>query len=63
MTAVLHDAHGLPVSTTSRAAVDAYDRGVRSLLGFGADIVENFQAALAADPDFVLARAALGVSL
>ena len=59
----LRDSYGLPVSTASRAAVDAYDRGVRSLLGFGADIIENFRAALEADPDFVLARAALGVSL
>ncbi|PYM58886.1 MAG: hypothetical protein DMD77_06465 [Candidatus Rokuibacteriota bacterium] len=60
---MLQDAYGLPLSTTSRAAVDAYDRGVRSLLGFGADILENFQAALEADPDFALARAALGISL
>ncbi|HWN55776.1 MAG TPA: hypothetical protein VNP91_11735, partial [Methylomirabilota bacterium] len=60
---MLRDAYGLPVSTTSRVAVDAYDRGVRSLLGFGADIIENFQGALVADPDFALARAALGISL
>ena len=40
MTAVpLHDAYGLPVSIASRAAVDAYDRGVRALLGFGAGTI------------------------
>ncbi len=32
MTGVLRDAYGLAVSTPSRPAVDAYDRGVRALL-------------------------------
>ena len=63
MTAVLRDAYGLAVSTPSRAAVDAHDRGVRALLGFGAETVECFRRALAADPEFVLARAALAVAL
>ena len=64
MTAVpLQDLYGNPVSSASRAAVDAYDRGVRGLLGFSADIIDSFRAALEADPDFVLARAALAVSL
>jgi tetratricopeptide (TPR) repeat protein len=64
MTAVeLKDAYGNPVSSSSREAVDAYDSGVRALLGFGADVIDRFRAALDADPDFVLARAALGVSL
>jgi tetratricopeptide (TPR) repeat protein len=64
MTAVeLKDAYGNPVSSSSRAAVDAYDGGVRGLLGFGADAIDRFRTALDADPGFVLARAALGVSL
>ena len=63
MTAVQKDAYGLEVSTSDRAAVDAYDRGVRALLGFGADTIECFRAAVAADPDFALARAGLAVSL
>jgi tetratricopeptide (TPR) repeat protein len=63
MTAVLRDAYGLPVSTGSRAAVDAYDRGVRALLGFGAETVDEFRRAVHADPDFVLGRAALAVAL
>ena len=64
MTAVeLKDAYGNPVSSSSREAVDAYDSGVRALLGFGADVIDRFRAALDADPDFVLARAALGVAL
>jgi len=64
MTAVsLRDLYGNPVSSASRVAVDAYDHGVRGLLGFSADIIDSFRAALEADPDFVLARAALAVSL
>jgi tetratricopeptide (TPR) repeat protein len=64
MTAVsLTDLYGNPVSTTSRAAVDAYDRGVRGLLGFSADIIDSFRSALEADRDFVLARAALAAAL
>ena len=63
MGAMLEDAYGLPVSTTSAAAVDAYDRGVTALLGFGADTVDRFTEALAHDPDFVLARAAHGAAL
>jgi tetratricopeptide (TPR) repeat protein len=63
MTAVLRDAYGLPLSTGSPAAVEAYDRGVRALLGFGAETVASFEAAVAADPDFALGRAALAVAL
>jgi tetratricopeptide (TPR) repeat protein len=63
MTAMLRDAYGLSVTTSSRAAVDAYDRGVRGLLGFSADTIDGFREALAHDPDFALARAALAVSL
>ncbi|HUO64061.1 MAG TPA: tetratricopeptide repeat protein [Terriglobales bacterium] len=59
----LRDLYGNPLSSTSRTAVDAYDRGVRGLLGFSADIIDSFRAALEADPEFVLARAALAVSL
>jgi tetratricopeptide (TPR) repeat protein len=62
MAAVLRDAYGLTVSTDSRAAVDGYDRGVRALLGFGADTVAAFEAAVSADPEFALARAGLAVS-
>ena len=63
MTAVLRDAYGLPLTTESRAAVDHYDRGVRALLGFGAEAIDDFRQAVAADPELVLAAAALAVSL
>ena len=59
---MLRDAYGLTVSSDSRAAVDGYDRGVRALLGFGADTVTEFESAVAADPEFALARAGLAVS-
>jgi tetratricopeptide (TPR) repeat protein len=60
---MLRDAWGLPVSTSSPAAVDAYDRGIRALLGFGDDTARCFRAALDADPGFAVARAGLAVSL
>src|SRR5262245_11948508 len=60
---LLADAYGLPVTAASREAVDAYDRGVRALLGFNADTVGDFQAAVAVDPEFALARAGLAVAL
>ena len=60
---LLKDAYGNAVTSSSRAAVDAYDRGVRALLGFGAAVIDDFRAAVEADPGFALARAALGVSL
>src|SRR5262245_63221541 len=63
MSSMLRDAYGLPVSTTSGAALEAYDRGVRSMLGFGADTVDRFNEALGHDPDFAVARAALAVTL
>ncbi|MDO8479265.1 MAG: hypothetical protein Q7W02_24355 [Candidatus Rokubacteria bacterium] len=44
----LKDAYGNPVSSSSRAAVDAYDRGVRALLGFGASVIDDFRAAVEA---------------
>ena len=59
---MLRDAYGLELTTDSRAAADAYDRGVAALLGFGADTMTAFEASVAADPDFALGRAALAVT-
>ena len=59
---MLRDAYGLELTTDSRAAAEAYDRGVRALLGFGADTVAAFEAAVAADPAFALGRAGLAVT-
>jgi hypothetical protein len=64
MTAMsLTDRYGLPVTAASRAAVDACDRGVRALLGVGADTAGAFQEALGHEPDFALAGAGLAVFL
>ena len=60
---MLRDAYGLPVTTASSAAVSHYDRGVRALLGFGAEAIPDFRQAVTADPEFVLAAAALAVAL
>ncbi|HYB42695.1 MAG TPA: tetratricopeptide repeat protein, partial [Candidatus Methylomirabilis sp.] len=60
---MLRDAYGLAVSTTSAPALEAYDRGVRGLLGFSGDTIDCFREAVERDPDFALARAALAVSL
>lgn len=59
---MIRDAYGLDLSTDSRPAVDAYDRGVRALLDFGAEAAGAFEAAVAADPGFVLGRAALATT-
>jgi tetratricopeptide (TPR) repeat protein len=59
----MKDAYGLDASTSSRAALDAYDRGVRALLGFGADAAARFEESLRHDPEFALAQAGLAVSL
>ncbi|MCI0545803.1 MAG: hypothetical protein L0027_00790 [Candidatus Rokubacteria bacterium] len=60
---MLRDAYGHSLSTSSRAAADAFDRGVEALLGFGAETVSSFEASVAADPDFALGHAGLAVSL
>jgi tetratricopeptide (TPR) repeat protein len=59
----MKDAYGLDATTSSRAALDAYDLGVRSLLGFGADAGARFEEALRHDPELALAQAGLAVSL
>jgi len=47
---MLGDAWGLAVSISSRAAVDAYDRGGRALFGFGDETVEHDRGADALPP-------------
>jgi tetratricopeptide (TPR) repeat protein len=64
MTAVsLTDLYGNPVSSGSRAAVDAYDRGVRGCSASAPTSSIASARRCEADPDFVLARAALATSL
>ena len=51
------DRYGLPVSTASAAALEAYVDGVDRLLSANAGAEESFDRAIAADPGFALAHA------
>jgi len=55
---MLKDGYGLPVSTASSAARDAYADGCTAKLTAQPGAVEAFGRALAADPEFALAHAA-----
>jgi tetratricopeptide (TPR) repeat protein len=59
----MRDRYDLPVSTASAAALQAYDAGVRGLLGWEAAALDHFRAALAHDPGFALAHAGAAVCL
>src|SRR3989338_7112572 len=50
MSVMRHDAYGLPVTTSCVSALESYARGVEGLLGWRADALEQFRAALARDP-------------
>lgn len=53
------DRYGLPISTDSDAAAAAYREGQERVLAFGVEPGEWFERAIAADPLFALAHAAL----
>ncbi|MBV9860594.1 MAG: tetratricopeptide repeat protein [Alphaproteobacteria bacterium] len=55
---MLADRYGLPLSTTSAAARDAYLRGCEAKLTMYPGAIEAFDRAIAADPNFALAHAA-----
>jgi tetratricopeptide (TPR) repeat protein len=55
---MLQDRFGLPLSTRSASAVDAYVTGVDLMLSANAGAEAQLDAALAEDPDFALAHAA-----
>lgn len=56
------DRYGLPISTQSQRALEAYDVGIERTLAFGLQPSAAFGEAIAADPDFALAHAALGLA-
>ena len=58
-----HDAYGLSVTTASPAALAAYARAVRALLGWQADALDLFRAAAAHDPGLALAHAGAAICL
>src|SRR5690348_17403723 len=55
---MLTDRYGLPLSTTSSAARNAYVEGCEAKLTMYPGAVEAFDRAIAADPGFALAHAA-----
>ncbi len=55
---MLQDRYGLPVSTPSVAALEAYVEGVDRLLSANPGSEESFDRAISADPDFALAHVA-----
>ncbi|MEM7341787.1 MAG: tetratricopeptide repeat protein [Actinomycetota bacterium] len=57
---MLTDRYGLELSTTSTEARDAYVEGVDRMLAADPNVEEQLDAAIAADPGFALAHAALG---
>ena len=57
------DRYGLPLSTASQAAADAFVEGVDLMLSNNPDPAACFQAAIAADEGFAMAHAALGMQL
>ena len=56
---MLRDRYDTPITTTSQAARDAYIKGVDCFLAANAGVVENLEAAIAADPGFAMAHMAL----
>jgi tetratricopeptide (TPR) repeat protein len=60
---MLTDRYGLPLSTTSSAARDAYIEGCEAKLTMYPGAIEAFDRAIAADPGFALAHAARAYAL
>ena len=63
MPSVRHDAYGLPVTTGSSDALEAYDRAVEGLLGWDAQALDRFRTAATIDPGLALAHAGAAVCL
>jgi hypothetical protein len=52
----LTDRYGLPLSTPSAGAAQTYVEAVDNVFAAGANLVTDFEAALAQDPGFALAE-------
>ena len=63
MTGMRTDAYGLPVTTGSDEALDAYNRGVESALGWKADALDLFRLATQLDPNLAVAHAGAAACL
>ena len=56
----MQDLHGLPLTTTSAAAAQAFNRSLESYLGYRADLTAQAKAVLEADEDFALGHCLMG---
>jgi tetratricopeptide (TPR) repeat protein len=56
----MRDVHGLPLSTASAAAAEAFGRAQRAYLGYRADLTQHVKATLEADPEFALGHCLMG---
>src|SRR5688500_12356759 len=56
----MKDIYELPISTPVAAAGGAFNRALKSFAGYDADLPEHAQAALQADPQFVLGHCLWG---
>jgi tetratricopeptide (TPR) repeat protein len=56
-----HDAYGLEITVDSPRALDLYNQGVESLLGFGDAARRFFEEAVQVEEDFALAHGMIGV--
>ena len=56
----MQDLNGLSISTSSRAAAEAFDRTLCSYVGNRVDVSDHLGAALAADPQFALGHCTKG---
>src|SRR5256712_14168930 len=63
MPSVRRDAYGLPVTTGSGDALEAYDHAVEGLLGWDAQALDRFRTATTTDPGLALAHAGAAVCL
>ena len=59
----MDDIHGLPLSTRSDAAANAYNRALGSYIGYRADLSVHVKAALEADPGFAMGQCLMGYAL
>jgi hypothetical protein len=56
----MQDTYQLPITAAGVAAGDAYNRALKAFAGFDADLAEHAQAALQADPGFVMGHCLWG---
>jgi tetratricopeptide (TPR) repeat protein len=56
----MQDIHGLELGTASAAAAEAFNRALRSYLGYRADVTQHAKGVFEADPEFALGHCFMG---